>query len=397
MASKKKKFDALLFLPALMLSVFGVIMVFSASSPTATMDPACNGDLYFFLKRHVMWLLLGFAFMIGTYKMNLDKWRKYSFVFIIIAVLMLVAIFIPGLSRDVLGAKRAIFLGPITIQPSEFAKIALIFYLADALARRQERGSRLSVLTSAIPLLAFGSIIMLILKQPDLGTTITIAGSVIGLLFMAGTNGFHLLGLSAVGGIAAALLIFRESYRMKRILAFIDPWKYPDSLGYQNIQSLIALGSGGLFGLGIGESRQKFFYLPERFTDFIFAVIGEELGLVFGTLPVIFLFIFLLYKGLRIAANAKDPFLSLLAGGITFQIVLQAFINMGVVAGILPCTGIPLPFISFGGSSLVASLMGMGMLLNIAGEPRGQYSELERRKLEKRPRFTDSVETSTVS
>jgi cell division protein FtsW len=396
MASKKKKFDMLLFLPAFILILFGVVMVFSASSPTASLDPACNGDTYFFLKRHLAWLVLGFLGMWGAYKVDLLKWRKFSLVFIILSVFMLLLIFVPGLSRDVLGAKRAIFLGPVTIQPSEFAKLALIFYLADALARRQERGTRLSILSAAIPLMIFGTIMVLILKQPDLGTTITIAGSVMGLLFLAGTNGYHLMGIMAVGGIGAAVLIYKESYRMQRILAFVDPWKYPDSLGYQNIQSLIALGSGGLFGVGLGESRQKFFYLPERFTDFILAVIGEELGLFFGTIPITLLFILLLYKGLRIAANARDPFLSLLAGGIVFKIVIQAFINIGVVAGALPCTGIPLPFISFGGSSLIACLIGVGILLNVASEPRGQFGEVERRKLEKRPRFGDSVETHIV-
>jgi cell division protein FtsW len=397
MASKKKKFDMLLFLPAFILTAIGIIMVFSASSPTAALDPACKGDTYFFLKRHVAWVALGFLAMWGAYNVDLTKLRKFSLAFIVIAIVMLLLIFVPGLSRDVLGAKRSIFLGPISIQPSEFAKLALIFYLSDALARRQERGSRLSMMSAFVPLMIFGMILALILKQPDLGTVITIAGSVMGLLFLAGTNGYHLMGLMAMGGIGAAVLIYKEAYRMQRILAFANPWKYPDSLGYQNIQSFLALGSGGWFGVGLGESRQKFFYLPERFTDFIFAVIGEELGLVFGTLPIILLFILFMYKGLRIAANARDPFLSLLAGGIIFSIVIQAFINIGVVAGVLPCTGIPLPFISFGGSSLIASLMGLGIVLNVASEPRGHFSEGERRKLEKRPRFTDSMEAHIES
>ena len=198
-----------------------------------------------------------------------------------------------------------------------------------------------------------------------------------GMFFMAGANFFHLLGIGLFGGAVVVVKIMGETYRRQRILAFLDPWKYQDSLGYQITQSFIALGSGGIYGLGLGQSRQKFFYLPEKFTDFIFSVIGEELWLLFGTLPIIILFVMILYKGLRLSVNVKDDFMSLLAGGITFQIVLQAFINMAVASGVLPCTGIPLPFISFGGSSLVFSMFSLGLLLNVSS----MKDKLKRKRL----------------
>jgi cell division protein FtsW len=219
-----------------------------------------------------------------------------------------------------------------------------------------------------------------------LGTTIVIGGTFLGMLFLSGAKVWQLAAVSVVGVAIAVSRILDESYRIARITAFIDPWKDPQGAGYQIIQSLIALGSGGLSGLGLSESRQKYFYLPEKFTDFIFAITGEELGFYFGTLPIVILFIIFLYKGFRIAANAKDPFMSLLAGGVAFQIAFQAFVNMGVVSGMLPCTGIPLPFISFGGTSLVFTMFSIGFLMNVAGESRRSVEAHEVDQVTK-PRF----------
>lgn len=362
----KKKFDTFLFMPALALIVYGIVMIFSASAPTAALSPACNYDPFFFLKRHLMWLGIGLAAMIFAYKMDLNWWRKLSLPFVGLTILLLVGVLLFG--QEVLGAKRWLQAGPFTFQPSELAKIALIFYLADALARRKEQVRNFLKLLTVIAI--FGAVVVLIEKQPDLGTTIALGATFLGMLFLAGAQITHLAGMTIVGLVVAVSRIMNESYRIKRIMVFRDPWADPQGMGYQIIQSFIALGSGGPFGLGLGESRQKYFYLPEKFTDFIFAITGEELGLVYGTIPIVILFIILLYKGLRTAANARDPFMCLLAGGITFQIVFQAFINMGVVSGILPCTGIPLPFISFGGSSLLFTLFSLGLLLNVAGEPR---------------------------
>lgn len=367
-----KKFDVALFIPAFILMAFGVVMIFSASSPTAALDKSCNYDPYFFLKRQIVWLAIGLVAMLFAYKTDLTKLRKFAIPLVIIGLGLLAAVLVPGLSREVLGARRSFYMGPINFQPSEFAKLAIIFYLADAFARRKEKMTRFATLLA--PLAIAGLVILLIEKEPDLGSTIVVGGSVIGMLFIGGAKIWQLAGLTVVGFVMAASRIMNESYRIKRILAFINPWEDPQGMGYQIIQSFIALGSGGLYGMGLGESRQKFFYLPEKFTDFIFAITGEELGFYYGTLPIVLLFLFFLYKGLRVAANSKDNFKSLLAGGLTFQIALQAFINMGVVAGLLPCTGIPLPFVSFGGSSLVFTLISLGLILNVSGDSSKESS-----------------------
>jgi len=389
----KKKFDSWLFLPACFLMGYGIIMIFSASAPTAALEEACNYDSLFFLKRHLIWLTIGLAAMILAYKADLNKLRKFAIPILFVAAALLVIVLFPAFSVEILGARRSIALGPFTFQPSEFAKIALIFYLADALARRKDKIDRFTTILS--PIAVLGLIVLLIEKQPDLGSTVVIGGSFLGMLFISGANVWHLACLTVVGFGVAAFRIMNEAYRVKRILAFLDPWKDAQETGYQIIQSFIALGSGGLFGLGLGESRQKYFYLPEKFTDFIFAITGEELGLLFGTLPIIILFLFLMYRGLRVAANTRDSFMSLLAGGLTFQIVLQAFINMGVVSGILPCTGIPLPFVSFGGSSLVFTLTAMGLILNVAGQTERKGSMRTSAETSSRPRFSDSVASTS--
>ncbi len=383
----KKQFDTWLFLPAFILIAIGIVMIFSASSPTAALEESCNFDPFYFLKRHMIWLAIGMLAMFTGYRMDANSLRKYSLPIVILAIGLLGAVLVPSLSREILGARRSLALGPFTFQPSEFAKLALVIYLADAFARRKKKMT--SIKSLAVPVIIFVLVAILIEKQPDLGSTIVVGGTVLGMLFLGGASILHLVLLTSTGFTIAVARIFKEAYRIDRIMAFVDPWKDPQGSGYQIIQSFIALGSGGLFGLGLGESRQKFFYLPEKFTDFIFAIIGEELGLIYGTIPVVILFLFILYKGFRIATNTRDPFLSLLAGGITFQIVLQAFINMGVVSGLLPCTGIPLPFVSFGGSSLVVTLFSLGLLLNISGQHQ-LARESHRCDGKTRPRFTSS-------
>lgn len=384
----KKQFDTFLFLPAFVLIAIGVVMIFSASCPTAALEKSCNNDPFFFLKRQLAWVGIGLVMMTIAYQVDLRKLRKFSLLIILAAIGMLVLVLVPAFSREILGARRSLVLGPLTFQPSEFAKLALVFYLADAFARRRNKMGRFASLLA--PLGIFILMALLIEKQPDLGSTIVIGGTVLGMLFLGGANVWHLTAMTSTGIALAAARIMMESYRIKRIMAFINPWHDPQGAGYQIIQSFIALGSGGLYGLGIGESRQKFFYLPEKFTDFIFAIIGEELGLLYGTIPVVILFLVFLYKGLRVATNNKDPFMSLLAGGITFQIVLQAFINMGVVTGLLPCTGIPLPFVSFGGSSLVLTLLSLGLLLNVASCPNPCNARERKKNVRARPRFTSS-------
>jgi len=239
-----------------------------------------------------------------------------------------------------------------------------VLFLASSLSQNTER---LSSLTRGIfPYVLFiGVICLLVMMQPDLGTTFIILVTALTMLAMAGARMTHMGLLGMAGAVLVAVAIFFESYRLKRFLAFLDPWKDPSGSGFQTIQSLYALGSGGLFGMGLGRSRQKFFYLPEQHTDFIFAILGEELGFL-GTSLVLMLFLLLAWRGYRIALNAPDNFGALLAAGITTMIVFQAAVNIGVVSGVLPVTGIPLPFISYGGSSLLFILIGVGLLLNIS-------------------------------
>ncbi len=277
---------------------------------------------------------------------------------------MLIAVIMPGIGATRGGSSRWLVVGPISIQPSEMAKLALIVFVATVL---ESKGLKIrDPRELAVPVLPMtGLVALLVIAQPDLGTTVILGGSVLIMLFLAGGRLPH-IGLLATGGlIAVVILSFTRSYRRERVFSFLNPWADPLNTGYQVIQGQIALGSGGFFGLGLGASRQKWSYVPNAHTDFIYAIIGEELGLA-GTLTVLVLFIFLMYLGIRVARQAPDRFGLLLAGGITGVIGMQALINMGAISGLLPITGVPLPLISFGSSSLVLTMASVGILLSIA-------------------------------
>ena len=347
------------------LTLFGIVIVFSASQVTALSQ---HNDSFYYLKRQLLWAALGFASLVLLSRISYGKLQKLSKPFLVVSLGLLVAAIIPGLSRVAGGASRWLEYGPFSLQPSEVAKLAVILFCADLLARRKDRLNDFYQLTMPIiPVLTL--VAALIMFQPDLGTMIIIAFAVFVLMFVAGARLRHLLLMGVTAGSAATVLIFTAEYRVQRFLSFLNPWKDPMKTGFQIIQSLIALGSGRIFGLGLGMSRQKFFYLPAAHTDFIFAIIGEELGLI-GTLAVILAFAILAYLGIRIAFRAPTFFGRILASGITAVIVIQALINMGAVTGILPITGVPLPLISFGGSSLVFTLSGIGILLNISSYER---------------------------
>lgn len=336
-------------------------MVFSAS---AVMAMTNFDDPFYFLKRQAVWALIGLAGM--TLFMNFNYWhyRRLAPAILVLSISLLIAVLLPGVGKISHGARRWLGFGPFTLTPSEPAKLALVIYLSYLLSGKGYKVK--TFFRGVLPAVLLGlGMFALILQQPDLGTGLTIAGSTFIMLFSAGARIWHLLGLVAAGipGVFAA--IFMEDYRRQRFLAFLDPWADPRGSGYHIIQSLYALGSGGPFGLGLGKSRQKFLYLPEMHTDFIFAIIGEELGFIGATL-VIILFFFFAWRGYRIAMNAPDGFSCLLACGLTSVILIQAIINIGVVTGTLPITGIPLPFLSFGGSSLVFTLASVGILLNIS-------------------------------
>jgi cell division protein FtsW len=353
----------LLVLLTYALVAFGIIMVFSASSVTSSALEDCNNDALFYLKRQIIWAVIGTVVFIMASRIDLFKLSRWSLLGMFFSIILLFLVLIPGIGHATMGARRWIGFGPFQFQPAEIAKLFFVIYLADYLSRR---GDRIVEFKRLIPVIAMTAIVVfLIEKEPDLGTSLVIGGTLMGMLFMSGARLEHLAILCVSGTMVVGIRILGEGYRVTRLLSFLNPWKDPQGSGYHIIQSLIALGSGGIKGLGLGQSRQKFFYLPEQYTDFIYSILGEELGII-GTLAVVVLFVALLYRGFKIAHGAGRSYLRLLAAGCTFIIAFQAFMNMGVVVGMLPCTGIPLPFISFGGSSLLTSLIFMGLLVNIS-------------------------------
>jgi len=346
------------------LVMFGIIMVYSSSIAFA--EEKFNNP-YFFLIRHLIWVLLGsFAFII-TYKFPYQKWRKFAKPLLFFSLFLILLTLTP-LGWESGGAKRWLKVGRFTFQPSELAKFTILIWLADLLERRKSEVSNFfEGLTP--PLLIIGGFLLLLLFQPDLGTGLLIVGVSFFLFFVGGASLKHLFGLFLLSLPTLYALIFTKEYRKNRIIAFLDPWKNPKTSGYHLIQSLIAVGSGGIFGRGLGEGRQKLLYLPSAYNDFIFAVIGEELGFI-GTSIVVLLFFCILITGLLIAKRTSDLYASYLTLGITLMITGQAFINMGVSVGILPTKGIPLPLVSAGGSSLVVTFALMGMLAQIGKQER---------------------------
>lgn len=361
MRLKRRSPDFILFLTVLMLLSIGIVMVFSASQYVTIIR---YQNAFYFFERQMLWALIGVTAMIVMMNFEYFKIKRWIGPIVIIAFILLILVLIPGIGKEVNGSRRWINLGFMSFAPAELVKLCLIAFVAFGLSKKQELVQSFS--QGLMPyLLVMGAAAGLILLQPDLGTAVTLCGTIMIMFLAAGAKMSHLFGLGMTGVAAVGLAIYFEPYRMKRFLAFLDPAADPQGSGYHIIQSLYALGSGGLFGMGLGQSKQKFLYLPENHTDFIFAIIGEELGFI-GASLVILLFILLVWRGLKIAITSPDPFASLLATGITCGIALQAIINIGVVTGSMPVTGVPLPFISFGGTSLLFTLMGVGILLNIS-------------------------------
>ena len=376
----RKRIDPVIFFVSLGLVAFGVVMVFSASHIIA-LDR--YGDAFYFVKRHVVWAVLGFACMLAISQTDPLRLRKIAYPLMFASIFLLLLVFAPGIGRSAGGAQRWLMLGPTSFQPAEAAKLGLVIFLAHFLALKGERLN--NWLYGFLPPVGFaGIILVLILIQPDLGTA-TLTAAVVGvLLFLAGARPLHLgVCAFATGGVLLGMVVLAP-WRMKRIFAFWDPFASAKGAGYQLIQSLLAIARGGLAGLGLGEGKQKLFYLPEPHTDFIYAVVGEELGLI-GALCVVAAFVVLLWRGFRIAMRCKDHFTALLAAGLTFLVAAQGFLNMAVATGLLPTTGIPLPLISLGGTSLVFTLISLGLLISIetsnqaprAPKPAGPGSPLD--------------------
>ena len=351
---------------AVLLALFGLVMVYSASAVVAG---SRFHDWTYFLKRQVAWLALGFLLLHLASRLDYTLWQRWTGPILVITFILLIAVLIPALGITAKGARRWLRFGPVSVQPAEIAKFVMVFYLASYLTRKE---TRLQDFKSGVlpPLIVVGLAAGLILLQPDMGTVVVVGLVTLGLLFVAGARPAHLIGLVLVALPVGAALILSSPYRRQRLLTFLEPWKDPEAAGFQVTQSFLAFGSGGPFGLGLGESRQKLFFLPEAHTDFVLALVGEELGLV-GTVLLMLLFAALVLRGFLVASRAQHPFGRHLAQGITLLFGLQALINAGVVTGMLPTKGLTLPLVSYGGSSLVMSLLGIGILLNISRDRQG--------------------------
>ncbi len=369
--------DVVLFATVLALLAVGLVMVYSASSIVAY--DSLSDSAYFF-KRQAMWIALGLAGMLVARSIHYQRLRAAAVPLLVVALALLVAVLFPGIGRVAGGARRWIVLGPASFQPVEVAKLALLIYLAQFGARRGMaiRNLRRGILP---PLAVAAVLAILVLRQPNAGSAFLLVGVAVAVLFLAGARLAHLGLLVAAALPAAVVTVVAAHYRLQRVLTFLNPWQDPQGSGFNVIQSMLAFGSGGLFGVGLGASSQKFFYLPERHTDFIFAILGEELGLV-GSAGLLLLFALFAYRGLRIARAAPDRFGALLAAGITVSITGQALLNMGVATGVLPVAGIPLPFVSFGGSSLLMTMIQVGILSNISMYAHADTPAAARRRAE---------------
>jgi cell division protein FtsW len=346
------------------LLTLGLIMILSASSVSSF---ANYGSSFLFFKRQLLWAGVGVVAFVFFSRLDYHRLRNTGYLLYPVVIGLLLAVLVPGVGVVAGGSARWIALGPLSFQPSELAKLAVVLFAADVFARKSE-GSLRQFGHAMLPLIpALALMTALVVLQPDLGTTLLLGAIGIGMLFVAGAPLLHVVPVAALGASVAIVASLGESYRRARILAFLNPWADPFNTGYQTIQSLIALGSGGWFGVGLGASRQKWSYVPNAHTDFIYAILGEEMGLL-GTLVVLGLFAFLAYLGIRAARKAPDRFGMLVAAGITIWIALQALVNVGAVTASLPITGVPLPLVSFGGTSLVVSLAAMGILTNIAAQ-----------------------------
>jgi cell division protein FtsW len=360
---QSKSLDYIFLFSLLALATIGTIMVFSAS-PTLGLR---LGDSFYFIKRHIFYLLLGFGALYFGFQLDLDTLKKRAGPLFLVSLLLLLVVYLPGVGRKVLGASRWIELGILSFQPSELIKFTMVVFLAAWLAARRDK---LGDFWRGFlpPVLLVAAIFALIVKQPDLGTALTIALTSLVMLFTAGADLRQIGGIGALGLLGVAVISITSPYRLRRLMSYLDPWQDPQGSGFQIIQSLLAVGSGGLLGLGLGASRQKYFYLPQQFTDFIFAILCEELGFIGGAV-VVGLFCLLAYRGLMIALATADPFKNLLAVGLVTWLTLQALMNIMVVIGLIPTTGIPLPFISYGGTATIINLFAAGVVLNISARP----------------------------
>ncbi len=376
-----KSCDRVLLIATLVLVGLGALMVFSSTSVITPVLARKNVTEFHYFKRHLFTILIGVCILfLTTYKGRPGSVKKSAIPLLVFSFALLVLVFVPGIGVTAGGATRWLRLWPSTFQPSELVKLSMVIFLAFHLSSPAYRTDRFaSFLKPIVVMVVFQAVILL---QPDFGAAMSLAFLTFAMLFVSGIRLRYLASLGVIALPAIALLVM-EPYRFRRLTCFLDPWKDPQGCGFQLVQSFIALGSGGLTGVGIGNSKQKLAYLPESHTDFIFSIIGEEIGF-FGALGTVALFLLIFIRGIQIANRAKDPFVSYLATGLTLMISLQGLINFAVAVGLVPTKGLPLPFISYGGSSLLVNMAAVGMLLAIsrsgeAGHERGERRILARK------------------
>ena len=356
-----KKFDLLLFITIITISLFGIIMIYSASYIWAEYK---FNDPFKFVKHQGLFFIIGIIMMLITSKIPYKVYFEKANTLLLISIILLILVIIPGIGTVRNGSRSWFGIGSFGIQPSEFAKLTLIIFTSKYLTKNEKNLKYIK--KGVLPILGIVILVFgLIMLQPDFGTGMIILVSIIGLLFVSGVDFKFFIRLGLIGVVGIVLLIAIAPYRLERILSFLNPWSDSLGSGFQIIQSLYAIGPGGLFGQGFMNSRQKHFYLPEPQTDFIFSIISEEFGFL-GILIVATLFTIIIFKGFKIAQNSGDKFAKFLAFGITFGLAFQAILNLMVVVGLIPVTGVTLPFLSYGGSSLLITLISMGVLLNIS-------------------------------
>jgi len=355
--------DPWLWGAAAALILFGLMMVLNTTYFLALEK---TGNTFYFFERQLFNLVVGLMVMTVAAQLSLRGLRAIAIPLVVAAIALTLAVWAPGLGVVRGGARRWVRMGPVLVEPSEILKLGAVFFLARYLGKYQDK---LAIPKFLIPVFALiGTLAIILLRQPDFGAAVMLTLLLFTMLFAAGADPKILGGAGAVALLALAVQAVHKAYRMRRLSAFLDPWQTAHGSGFQLIQSFIAFGAGGGWGVGLGASRQKMLYLPQAHTDFIFAVIGEEFG-VAGAMVVIALFITILVRGMRIARAEADPFGSLLAVGLTALLSLQAFVNMAVVTGLVPTKGLPLPFLSYGGTSMVVSLAAVGLLMALARRP----------------------------
>ncbi|HKI97765.1 MAG TPA: putative lipid II flippase FtsW [bacterium] len=358
-------YDLILLGSMALLVLGGLMMIYSASSPVSD---RLHGSSLYLLRHHLVHLGLGLVGLWVAMRIPYQRWQQWAPYLLVGVFALLIVVLIPGIGYQVGGARRWLRLGALNFQPTELLKLVMIVYVASYLNRKP--GMVAQFFRGVLPNFAvMGVFLALVILQPDFGTVVLIAMTLLLMIFVGGAKPGHILASLAGFGVIGAWLVASQSYRLRRIFAFLDPWGDPLNTGFQIVQSYLAFGNGGVFGVGLGDSRQKLFFLPDAHTDFIFSIVGEELGLI-GVLAAMVLFAIFLWRGYRICLTTEDDFGRYLAYGITTLFTLQILLNLAVVMGMMPTKGLPLPFISYGGSSLLGTLFMTGVLLNIGRRPK---------------------------